>query len=113
MTYSSDNAYSVVGKKKSLLIKIKNAQQYGESIFDAGCPYHLAHLCAEKGAKEISLNIEDMIIDLYYHFHRSIKRKSALREYMEFGNTHIRNVIKHVSTRWLTLGKCLDRTLTQ
>ena len=32
---------------------------------------------------------------------------------MKFTNTHIRKVIKHVSTRWLSLGKCLDRTLTQ
>ena len=32
---------------------------------------------------------------------------------MEFTNTHIRKVIKHASTRWLSLGKCLDRTQTQ
>ena len=32
---------------------------------------------------------------------------------MEFTNTHIRNVIKYVCTCWLSLRKCLDRTLTQ
>ena len=32
---------------------------------------------------------------------------------MEFTNTHIRKFIKHVSTRWLILGKCLGRTPTQ
>ena len=32
---------------------------------------------------------------------------------MEFKNTYIGKVIKHVSTRWLNLGKCFDRRLTQ
>ena len=32
---------------------------------------------------------------------------------MEFTNTYIGKVIKHVSTRWLSLGKCFDRRLTQ
>ena len=32
---------------------------------------------------------------------------------MEFTNTHILKVIKHVSTCWLSLGKCLDRMLNQ
>ena len=100
MTYSSDNTNSMVGKKNSLLNKIKNNQQCGQSIFDVGCPCHLAHLCAEKGAKELSPNLEDMIIGIYYNFHRSVKRKSTLRDYMEFTNTHIRKVIKHVSSMY-------------
>ena len=32
---------------------------------------------------------------------------------MECTITHIKKFIKHVSTHWLSLGKCLDRTLTQ
>ena len=42
----------MVGKNKSLLKLNKNAQ--GESpqkIFDIDCPFHSAHLCAQKGAK--------------------------------------------------------------
>ena len=113
MTYSSDNTNSMVGKKNSLLTKIKNAQQSGQSIFHVGYPYNLAYLCAAKGARELSLNIEDMISDIYYHFCRTVKRKSTLREYMGFTNTHIRKVIKNVSTHWFSLRKCLDRMLTQ
>ena len=32
---------------------------------------------------------------------------------MEFNSNEIRKVIKHVSTRWLSLGKCIGRTLKQ
>ena len=48
MTYSSGNNKSMVGKKNSLLTKIKNTQQRGQSIFDVGCPCQLADLCVEK-----------------------------------------------------------------
>ena len=58
----------------------------------------------------LSLNVEDMIIDIYCHFHRSIKRKCTLTEYMECTITHIKKFIKHVSKCWLSVGKCLDRT---
>ena len=51
----------MVGKKNSLLTKIKNAQQCGQSMFDVGCPCHVAHLCAEKGATELSVKLEDTI----------------------------------------------------
>ena len=102
MTCSSDNTNSMQNgweaKKNSLLTKIKNAQQCGQSIFDIGCPCHLTHLCAEKGEKELSLNPEDMIIEIYYHSHGSVKRISTLRDYMEFTNTHIRKVITCVYT---------------
>jgi hypothetical protein len=36
-----------------------------------------------------------------------------LKDFMEFNNNVVRKVIKHVSTRWLSLGKCLERTLKQ
>ena len=56
ITYSSDNTNSMVGKKNSLLTKIKNTQQSGQRIFHFGYPYNLAYLCAEKEAKELSLH---------------------------------------------------------
>ena len=92
MTYSSDNTTSMVEKSNSLLTKIKNAKQFGQCIFNVGCPCYLAHLCAEKGEKELSLNIEDMIIDIYYHFHRNVKIKSTLQDYMEFTHTISENL---------------------
>ena len=92
----------MVGKKYSLLTKIKNAQQCGKSIFDVGCPCHLAHLCVEEGAEELSLNIKDMIRS-YIIISIEVSRE----------NLHSVYIIKHVSTCWLSLRKCLDRMLTE
>ena len=32
---------------------------------------------------------------------------------MAFTNTEVKKIIKHVTTRWLSLGRSLDRTLLQ
>ena len=32
---------------------------------------------------------------------------------MNLNNNEVRKVIYHISTRWLSLGKCLERTLIQ
>ena len=110
--YSSDYTNSMIGKRNSLLKRTTNVQG-NQKTFDVGYPCHLAHVCAGKGTKELSVNVEDFVIDLYYHFRRSAKRKAQLREYTEFNNNAMRKIIKHVSTKWLSLGKSLEGTLKQ
>ena len=70
-------------------------------------------MCAGKGVKELSVNVEDFVIDVGVrgHFCRSAKQKNQLREFMNFKNNKVRKVVNHVSTRWLSLGKCLETTL--
>ena len=47
---SSDNTNSVIGQRNSLLVKMSEVT---ENFFDFGCPSHLTHLCAGKGAKDL------------------------------------------------------------
>ena len=102
----------MAGAHNSLLKKIRDSQG-DQKVFDVGCPCHVAHLCAGKGAKELSVNVEDFVIDTYYHFRRRVKRNAQLRDFMELNNNEVRKVIKHVSTRWSSLGRCIERTLKQ
>ena len=107
VSYSSDNTNSMIGKRNSLLKRITNVQG-NQKTFDVSCPCHLTHLCTDKGAKELSANVRDFVIDLYYHFQGSTKQKAQLRKYMEFSSNAVRKIIKHVSTRWLSLGTAFD-----
>ena len=75
MTYSSENINLMTWTCNIVLQKIRSAKD-DQKIFGVGCSYHLAHLCAGKGAKELSVNVEDFVIDIYYHFRRSAKRKN-------------------------------------
>ena len=59
-----------------------------------------------KRSQRTSVNVEDIFIDIYHNFRRSAKLKN-------FKSNKVRKVINHVSTRWLSLGKCLERTLME
>lgn len=50
---------------------------------------------------------------MYYYFDKSTKRKSGLADYCEFCDIEFRRVLKHVSTRWLSLELTIHRTLQQ
>ena len=56
-------------------------------------------------------DVEDMIIDTFYYFDKSTKRKNGLSEYCTFCD--IEQMLKHVSTRWLSLESVVSRTLRQ
>jgi hypothetical protein len=90
--------------------KSKNAD-----IYVLGCPCHLAHIAASNAndafVEICGINIEDLLIDLYYWFEKSTKRKGVLVEYMEFCDQDCMKVLKHSSTRWLSLERCVERCL--
>ena len=44
-----------------------------------------------------------MMVDTYYYFDKSTKRKNELEGYYDFCDIKFSDVIKHVSTRWLSL----------
>ena len=58
-------------------------------------------------------SVEDLVIDIYYWFDKSTKRKSCLSEYCNFCDINYRDVVKHVSTRWLSLERAIGRVLQQ
>ena len=76
VTYSSDNTKSMIGQRNRLLQKIQSVQD-DQKIFDVGCPHHLAHLCAGKGAKQLSVNVEDFVIDICHNFRCGAKLKNG------------------------------------
>ena len=58
-------------------------------------------------------NVEEMVVDLYYWFDKSTKRKASLAGYCSFCDTSYREIVKHVNTRWLSLGRAIERVLQQ
>lgn len=63
--------------------------------------------------KVIRFNIEEMVIDLYYWFDKSTKRKANLVEYCTFCDTNYWEIVKHATTRWLSLERAVSRVLQQ
>ena len=114
VSLSVDNTNSMIGAHNSFASRCK-AQN--PDIYIHGCPCHLAHIAASNAndafTKVTGINVEDLLIDLYYWFDKSTKSKGVLAEYMEFCDQEYGKILKHSSTRWLSLERCVERTITK
>ena len=114
VAFGVDNTSVNLGRRNS--IKTRVHQQNG-SVYFVGCPCHMVHNTASKASEafeaETGFAIEDILVDLYYWFDKSTKRKNELASFCEFCDTTYRQIIKHVSTRWLSLENAVGRALQQ
>uniref|UniRef100_H2ZX01 HAT C-terminal dimerisation domain-containing protein n=1 Tax=Latimeria chalumnae TaxID=7897 RepID=H2ZX01_LATCH len=109
LSFSSDNASVMTGRPKGVLSVL---HKENKEIYGMGCPCHLSTLAAKEGSKALkSFDPEDFMKDLFYHFDTSAKRKHLLRELLVFCDVEVHKVLKHVTTRWLSLHKCLEGSL--
>ena len=92
-------------------------QQRNRSTYFNDCPCHIVHNTSAAAASAFScttgFEVEDMMVNLYYWFDYSTKQKNKLAEYADFCDQEYRQIVKHMSTRWLSLEKSVTRTLTQ
>ena len=61
----------------------------------------------------VVLPVEDLLIDTYYYLAGSLKPKEEFREFQQFVGVDMEDILKHVSTRWLCLERCVNRTIRQ
>ena len=54
-----------------------------------------------------------MVIDIYYLFDKSTKRKASLAEFYFFCDVDRCKIVKHVNTRWLSIDQAVNRVLHQ
>ena len=108
--FESDNTNVMVGKHNSVLSRVKEKQPL---VFSQGCVCHLSNLCLLAGVKVLPIDTDDFFVDLFYYFEKSAKRREEFREFQEFTGTKELKIIKHCSTRWLSLDRAVKRVLQQ
>ena len=109
--YASDTANVMVGAHNSVLSRIRDKQPL---VFSLGCLCHLANLCSAAALKSLPVSIDNLLIDVFYHFKYSAKRWEQFSEIQtEFEDIRPLHVLKHSTTRWLSLLRCLKRLLHQ
>ena len=107
--YASDTASVMVGRNNSVLSRIK---QKNPDVFSLGCTCHLAAICATAGLKKLPVSIDNLLIDIYYHFKYSAKRWSEYADIeAEFEDIKPLKFLKHCTTRWLSLERCIRRLI--
>ncbi|CAC5413355.1 KCNT1 [Mytilus coruscus] len=108
--YSSDNCNVMIGKNNSVLTRV---QEKSQNVFNVGCVCHLANICAQKAVKTLPLPVDELLIDVFFHFYHSSKRKEEYNSFLDFTDTEPMKLLKHCGTRWLSLERCVRRLLQQ
>ena len=109
--FASDSASVMVGVHNSVLSRVRSKQP---RVFSLGCLCHLANLCATSALKTLPVSVDNLLIDVFYHFKYSAKRWEEFCDIQaEFEDIKPLRVLKHSTTRWLSLLRCLRRLLGQ
>lgn len=107
MAFMSDTTSVMKGARSGVQKLIKAENPF---LYDAGCICHLADLAVKAGRKVLPVDIDQLFIDIFYHFYHSSKRKQEFHDiWCSLFSTEPENVLKHCTTRWLSLLRCVDR----
>ena len=86
-----------------------------KALFSWAVPVIWPHNTVRKAEKEfekyVDFNAEQFLVDLYFHFDYSSKRKNLLVEFCDFCVQEFHKILKFLSVCWLSLSTCLERTL--
>ena len=104
----SDNAAVMVGIRKGVGSYLKECQP---NIIVLGCPNHLIDLAAKAASSALPFSMDSLLVDVFYYLEASVNRKLKLREFQQLCGNEVQKILKHVCTRWLSLGQCLPRFL--
>nr|XP_042908049.1 glutamine synthetase cytosolic isozyme-like [Parasteatoda tepidariorum] len=110
VSFMSDNAAVMQGKRNGVIAHLK---QQHDSLISARCACHLINLAAEKAAAILPINVDEILVDIYYYINKSAKRKDALKHFQALHDKEVHKILKHVCTRWLSLGRILSRLMEQ
>lgn len=105
-----DNAPVMIGTKNGVAAVLKESH---ENIAIVGCCCHLINLAAQKGSACLPVNVDEVLIDVFYYLEKSSKRKDKLKAFQSLHDVEAKKILKHVSTRWLSLGRSLKRFVEQ
>lgn len=109
VAFCSDNANVMMGMNKGVAGFISRENP---DLFITGCTCHLCHLAASKAASELKhASIEELLVDIYFYVDKSSKRSKMLLQFQEQCGVETLKILKHTSTRWLSLANSIERLL--
>ncbi len=111
MAFMSDTTNVLKGNRSGVQKLIKNEHPI---LYDVGCICHLADLVVKAGMQTLPLNIDELFVDIFYFFHHSSKRKQLYADlWCSLFTTEPEVILKHCTTRWLSLLRCVNRYISQ
>lgn len=107
-SFSADNCNANFGEHSSLFTNLKKQNR---DIIKANCHAHILHNAIKHSIDKLDYDIENLVLKLYSHFSISAKRRESLKDCFEFNESQYQELLRHVTTRWLSLLPCIERIL--
>lgn len=95
----------MTGSKKGVIAFLREKQP---NVHLSGCTLHLIHIAAKHGAACLP-PFEDILIEVYFYFKKSTNRQVQFQNLQELCGVDQLKMLKHGCTRWLSIGRCLQR----
>lgn len=110
LAFACDNASVMTGSNKGVSAFILKENS---NVYINGCPCHLLHIAAKTATKELSADVEEQLVDIFFYLDKSSKRKKEFISFQQQCGTSLHAIIKHGATRWLSLQSCVERLIEQ
>lgn len=111
LAFMSDTTNVMKGTRSGVQKLIRN--QYPH-VLDVGCICHLADLAVKSGMGVLPVDIDQLFVDVFYYFYHSSKRKQEFCDlWCSLFTSEPQTVLKHCTTRWLSLLRCVGRYISQ
>ena len=80
-------------------------------LIPIGCPAHILHNAAEKGAERLTVDIETIVLKICSHFKCQTSRVQKLKQFCAQLEAQYTALPTHTPTRWTTLGNVLEKMI--
>ncbi|CAM4598668.1 unnamed protein product [Leuciscus chuanchicus] len=90
----------------------ENADEKSKKICGQGnCHAHIVHNTVKHALDQLSVDVENVVLKVYGHFSTSAKRRESLKDFCNFCDVEFREILRHVTTRWLSLNPAISRLM--
>ena len=108
IAYSADNASVNFGKNHSVFTQLKGLNKF---MVSANCNCHVLHNTVRYALNHLPFDVENLVLKMYSHFSISSKRVNSLKSCYDFTDNDFKKILRHVTTRWLSLYPAVNRII--
>ena len=108
ISFTSDTCSVMKGVRKGVIAHLRERQP---KVIDIYCTCHVVSLSVKAATKALPLKVDELLVDISYHFYHSVKRQESLKDFAVFCSTEYKSILKHCKTRWLSLTRSIKRVL--
>uniref|UniRef100_H2ZSS9 DUF4371 domain-containing protein n=1 Tax=Latimeria chalumnae TaxID=7897 RepID=H2ZSS9_LATCH len=105
--FGADNTNVNYGIHNSMYTDLKKH----ENLLQGNCRAHIVHNAVRRALNELSVDIETVVLKVYGFFSVSAKGREDLKEFFDFLDVQWREILRRVTTRWLSLNPAVSRML--